>query len=143
MGLSASAFLFFLSIAVAVQAQGEITQLTVKEAPTSIKSKTFVEPTEQKAAFVGGTAAWEQYVKNNLTYPSVARRNAVEGSVLASFQVNPDGEITNIRIEEALGFGCDEEVKRLLEASPLWQPAIQGLHTVKSKVKIAIDFKLQ
>lgn len=128
-----------------VQAQTHQILVSLNAETTSkvAKNKTFVKPAMQVASFPGGNEAWEQYVKDHLEYPVIAMKNPVEGNVTAIFQVNATGEIANINIEESLGFGCDEEVKRLLLAAPHWQPATQGIFPVKSRVRIMIYFKLK
>lgn len=145
--LAKAGFQFILVIILAgvmvhVQAQGHLVSLNTK-APKAVKSKTFVQPTMLAASFEGGADSWKKYVEANLIYPPLAKRNAVEGSVIASFQVNPAGEIEDVKILESPGFGCDEEVSRLLQSSAPWQPAIQGTHPVKSSMKIIVHFRLQ
>ncbi len=136
--------IIFSGIMINLQAQTNriLVSLHTEAKPKAAKNKTYVKPAMQVASFQGGDEAWEQYINNHLEYPVIARKNSVEGHVVASFQVSPAGEVKNIKIVESLGFGCDEEVIRLLETSPRWLPAKQGVHAVKSKVQVIVGFKL-
>ena len=137
--------IFITGMMVNLQAQTHQVLVSLHPETTSkvAKNKTFVKPVMRVASFQGGDGAWKQYINDHLEYPVTAMKNSVEGRVVASFQVNPDGEVNNIEIIESPGFGCDEEVVRLLETSPRWLPAKQGVHAVRSKVQIIIGFKLK
>lgn len=133
-----------LCLVIGVQAQATATAVALKQHTKVANSENhFVAPTMTRASFAGGKAALDKYITDNLIYPQSARESAVEGNVIASFSINALGEIEKIKIVESPGFGCDEEVTRLLLAAPRWQPANQGNHPVKSNMKIAVRFKLQ
>jgi TonB family protein len=47
-------------------------------------------------------------------YPSEARRNGIEGKVIAQIVFDSSGQIIKSRIVKAIGSGCDEEVLRII-----------------------------
>lgn len=63
----------------------------------------------------------ERYIRNNLQYPEAAKANAIEGNVVLTFQVQPDGTPTDFKVIQSLGYGCDEEAMRLLREGPKWR----------------------
>ena len=62
----------------------------------------------------GGNEALFKFIKSNLNYPEEALANKIEGDVEASYDVDGLGRTRNIKIVTSLGYGCDEEVKRLI-----------------------------
>lgn len=55
-----------------------------------------------------------KYITSKIIYPENAIRNNIEGIVKVSFKVK-NGRIGDIKIKRSLGYGCDEEVIRLLK----------------------------
>lgn len=72
---------------------------------------------------VGSDSLYQQYLKANVVYPKVALDNKVEGEVMVSFLVNTEGTLSEFVIEKGIGFGCDEELIRLIKAGPSWPPS--------------------
>jgi len=56
-----------------------------------------------------------KFLYKNLKYPNEARDNGITGSVIASFVVEPSGEISNEKIEKGLTEECDEEALRVIK----------------------------
>jgi TonB family protein len=49
----------------------------------------------------------------NLIYPENARRKGIQGKVLLDFIVLENLEVTDVKVKEGLGYGCDEEALRV------------------------------
>lgn len=67
---------------------------------------------------------WENYntyVANNLDIPDEMLKNGFHGEVELSFDVKPNGSISNIRISKSLGPEYDEAAKRLIMQGPQWK----------------------
>ena len=92
---------------------------------------------------VGGRKEYEEYLKKNLLYPQVAIENKVEGKVTIQFTVQPSGQLTDFRVVKSLGFGCDEEVIRLIQEGPTWRPTRRNDEPVKGKAKVKMRFSLK
>lgn len=82
------------------------------------------------------------YFEESLVYPGQAVKDSVEGVVNVMFSINADGKAENITIENSLGPLFDEEVIRLLNNMPLWNPATYNRKVVKSKISLPIEFDL-
>ncbi|MGB1121485.1 MAG: energy transducer TonB [Saprospiraceae bacterium] len=54
----------------------------------------------------------------NITYPYEARINGIEGTVVVSFIVEKDEQLTNIKILRNPGGGLGEDVERIIKAMP-------------------------
>ena len=61
-----------------------------------------------------------------------------QGNVIASFIVEPDGSLSNIKIVKDLGSGTGDEVVRLLEKSPKWKPGFLKGEAVKVQYHLPI-----
>ncbi len=94
------------------------------------------------AVFPGGDQAVSEYLSENLQYPMTARENFIEGTVTVAFNVLKDGSISNITIMRGLGYGCDEEVIRVIESMPNWKPAVRNGEAVDASARLKIKFEL-
>jgi TonB family protein len=98
--------------------------------------------TFQLAVPAGGRGAYKQYLETNLHYPEQALANEVEGKVTIQFTVESSGRITDFKVLKGLGYGCDEEVIRLIKNGPKWQPSKRADEPVKDNVKVRLKFRL-
>lgn len=89
----------------------------------------------------GGRRVFKQYLTQNLRYPREALLNSVEGRVTVQFTVTPTGELTDFKVVRGLGYGCDEELIRLIKQGPKWSPS-QRDETFADKVKVRLKFVL-
>ncbi|TXK48900.1 TonB family protein [Pontibacter qinzhouensis] len=90
---------------------------------------------------VGGTSAFNKYIKANLKYPEAARAANIKGKVVVAFTVLPNGQIANLQVTKSLHPACDAEAKRLVQQGPAWQPATSNGTPTSQQVKVTIRFK--
>ena len=94
--------------------------------------------------FEGGFSGLMRYVGQNIVYPSVAREIGKEGTVYVSFVVNEIGNVESVKVMRGIGFGCDEEVVRVIGKMPRWKKAGKNAgHPVKVRFNIPVSFKLK
>ncbi len=98
------------------------------------------EPVIKLAQPAGGLRAYDKYLKNSLVYPQQAFENNVKGKVTVSFTVFTDGKVDEFNVLKGLGYGCDEEVIRLVKAGPKWSPTTQDGEPVESEVRVRVKF---
>lgn len=98
---------------------------------------------ERQASFPGGNDGWRQFLIQNFRYPSEARRNDISGTVKVKFQVDIDGSLSNFSIVSSPAQILSNEVLRLMEKSPRWQPAIQLNQPVKQYHIQNVSFYLE
>jgi len=97
---------------------------------------------EDLPQYPGGAVEFLKWLTKNLRYPHNARRQKVQGRVVAVFYVEKDGSITGIKITESLSPECDREARRVLSMMPRWKPGIQNDKPCRTKVCIPIVFRL-
>jgi TonB family protein len=90
----------------------------------------------------GGRNAFKKYLEEQLQYPKQALDNQVRGKVTVQFTVQPNGQLSDFQVLKGLGYGCDEEVIRLIKEGPSWIPSKKDNQPVKEKVKIRLNFNL-
>jgi protein TonB len=79
---------------------------------------------------------FSKWVKERIVYPDVALPNGVQGKVFVGFTVEADGSVENVSVLRGLHKLLDEEVVRVVQSSPAWEPGlIQG---VPARVRFSI-----
>lgn len=72
----------------------------------------------------GGEEGWKDYLVKNLDF-EVIQKSVRGGKVRVGFTVNTSGKCVDVYLRRSVEFVLDEEAIRLIENSPLWQPAVQ------------------
>ena len=84
-----------------------------------------------------------RYVSNNISYPDMAKSIGVEGTVYVSFVVSELGKVEGVKVMRGIGYGCDEEVVKVVTKMPIWLKAGKnGGRAVKVRYNIPVRFKL-
>ncbi len=92
--------------------------------------------------FHGGEAALMNFLENNIHFIEPAKRAGVNGRIYASFIINSKGEVEAIKILHGLGYGLDEEVVRVLNSMPRWEPGYFHGTAVSTIMNIPVSFSL-
>jgi TonB family protein len=79
---------------------------------------------------------YNTYVDNNIDIPDDILKKNVHGQVELSFDVKPNGAITNIKVDKSLCNNCDEAAKQLLQQGPKWKTK----NGKKGKAKVTVQF---
>lgn len=94
--------------------------------------------------FEGGVAGLMRYVGSNISYPEQAKVVGKEGTVYVSFVVSEVGMVENVKVMRGIGYGCDEEVVRVVSNMPKWKKAGKNAgHPVKVRFNIPVKFSLK
>ena len=98
---------------------------------------------EQMPQFPGGNEALMQFLSSNIKYPKDAMDAKVQGRVVASFVVEKDGSVTDVKVLKSVIPSLDQEAIRVINAMPKWVPGMQKGKAVRVKYTIPITFRLQ
>jgi protein TonB len=90
----------------------------------------------------GGITGFTNYMMQNLTYPTAAKEGNVQGMVVVSFVVSPEGKVEHVEVLRGIGSGCDEEAVRVISNSGIWTPGKNGGNAVAVKMTLPVQFKL-
>ena len=97
---------------------------------------------EESATPRGGWNVFYEHIAKEMLYPAQARRMGVEGKVFIEFVVLTDGSITDVKVKNGIGAGCDAEALRVVKTAPLWEPGKNKGVTVKQRLVLPVSFKL-
>lgn len=100
-----------------------------------------LEHADINPSFPGGSVNLMQFLSNNLNYPNEAKTKGVEGKVVVRFIVDANGNIKNPQIIKGLGYGCDQEVIRVINSMPKWIAGKQDGIPVAVYYTLPIVFK--
>ncbi|KQC00071.1 hypothetical protein AQF98_13980 [Pedobacter sp. Hv1] len=90
---------------------------------------------DKAASFPGGFELFKEYL-----IKTTRKVSNQKGSVMVSFVVEKDGEVTNGSMVSGLDEATDKEAIRLVESSPKWEPALQNGKKVRSSYQMRINF---
>lgn len=127
-----------------VKLQSDVSQLSevVVTGYSPMKDDANHEPIVKLAEPYGGRRAYDKYLKNSLHYPQQALDNQIKGRVTVQFTVRTDGSLDEFSVVKGLGYGCDEEVIRLVKEGPKWTPTTEDDVAVESEVRVRVKFAL-
>jgi len=97
---------------------------------------------EEMPSFPGGDEARVRFLSQNIKYPQMAKESGIQGTVFVTFVVEPDGNVTNVRVLRGIGGGCDEEAMRVVRMMPKWKPGQQRGKSVRVQFNMPIRFTL-
>jgi protein TonB len=97
---------------------------------------------EIAAQFPGGFEAWKKYLERNLNAGLPAENGAQAGkyTVMVSFVVDKEGNISDVKAENSPGFGTEAEAIKIIKKGPKWQPAIQNGRKVAYRARQQVTF---
>jgi TonB family protein len=99
---------------------------------------------EEMPKFQGGDLnTFREWVNKNLKYPEIAQENGIQGRVILSFVVEPDGTIGKITILKGVDPILDNEARRIIGASPKWTPGKQRGQNVRVNYNLPVIFQLK
>lgn len=89
---------------------------------------------EVKPEFPGGVEAMNGFIKQNFKTP----KEGLKGKIYATFIIEKDGSLSDIKILRDIGYGTGVEAIRVLKNSPKWSPGKQNGNTVRTLYSIPI-----
>jgi len=97
-----------------------------------------------QAQFPGGPEAWMKYLTRNLRAEVPTDNGAAPGNytVVVSFLVDKDGNISEVKAENDPGYGTSDEAVRVIQRGPKWKPAVQNGRNVIYRQKQSITFQV-
>ena len=82
-----------------------------------------------------------KYINNNLEYPKIAKGNGIQGSVLLSFFIGPNGKVFGIDVLRSIHDVLSQEAIRLISKYE-WPKPLYKNKPISISYTIPIKFKL-
>lgn len=114
----------------------------IPDEPEKVDEDIFVVAEEMPTFMNGDISEFIKYIQSTVVYDKDAIDMDIQGKVFASFVVNKEGYIENIRIVKGVDPLLDSAVIEALEASPRWKPGRQRDIPVKLIFTIPVVFKI-
>lgn len=93
-----------------------------------------------EAKFNGGSIEkFSEFVHEQFNYSKVKKA----GRMMASFTIDVDGSIKNIRLVEMLDVDSSIEMIRVLNKCPKWEPAKRGGKPISIEIQYPMVFRAQ
>lgn len=98
---------------------------------------------EESPMYPGGQEELINFFSQNLTYPSKAKEERVEGQVFVRFEVKEDGSIGEVIVSKSVHPSLDAEAIRVIKSMPKWLPGRFRGEAVNSWYTLPISFFLR
>lgn len=92
----------------------------------------------EKPEFENGIAEFYTYIAKNFKIPEEISKNKQKGKIYATFIVEKDGSLSNIKILRDIGYGTGKEAERVLKSSPKWKPGKMNGKAVRTMYSLPI-----
>lgn len=110
--------------------------------PANDDDKIFTK-VEIEAAFPGGDAGWNEYVRKTITaHMDELQAAKKSGTCEVQFVVDKNGVVSNVQALSMQGTVLGDLCVNAIKRGPLWVPAQQNGHTVKSYRRQKVTFQM-
>jgi protein TonB len=93
--------------------------------------------------YQGGMTEITSFIGKNLKYPEQAVKANVIGKVIVKIIIEKDGSVNSVSFLKGIGFGCDEEVERIVKLMPKWKAGIKDGKNVRTFFVLPVMFALE
>lgn len=92
--------------------------------------------------FQGGTKGLMEFLGANMIYPKSEHEAKIQGRVIIGFIIEPDGSVSNVKVERSISTALDAEAVRVVSKMPNWTPGTIKNKPVRVKYTLPIMFRL-
>jgi TonB family protein len=122
-------------------AQTRVSDQVPSSAKTSVDSPANADVYVQAEPEQGYKHLYE-YFNQNLKYPPDAIADSLQGGVVVSFVIAPDGKVDQIKMIQNIDESFSKEVESLIEHMPAWKPATLNGKPVPSRITLPLTFQI-
>lgn len=97
----------------------------------------------EKPSFPGGVLEMDKFVQKIIELPEELVKNKITGKMAIGFFVEPDGSLTNPKIELSLNPALDEAAFKVLDQMPKWIPAKSHNRLIRAKYTMPITITIR
>ena len=98
---------------------------------------------DQLPRFPGGDLAMFKFIENRKIHPPNLEAQGIEGEVFVSFQLDGNGNVTNVKPLRADNSQMEADAIRVIRSMPQWQAAKKGGYPVKVKKTVLIKYTIK
>lgn len=119
--------------------ENELRRIAEAEKTITTTNDSIFDTVENMPSFRGNVNQW---LNQNIIYPTVAKENGIEGKVIVQFVVGKDGSISNVKVTRGVDPSLDKEAVRVVSNMPNWTPGRQNGSSVNVRYTLPVIFKL-
>lgn len=135
-------FIVSASLSFAMAQKRSITcHVTTSNGQECVLSAYLSEEVDEQPSYPGGDREMIKYINNERRYPLAAYNAGVEGRVLCSFVVKPDGSVSYVEVIRGIEKSLNEEAVRIIENMPKWTPGKVDGNNVATYCILPISFR--
>ena len=99
---------------------------------------------DKKAQFLHGDERQflDKWVYPYVKYPDSAVAAGETGTVIVNFIVEKDGRVSHVEVVRGVSDDIDDEVMKVISASPKWKAAQLKGTPVRVKISVPVEFRL-
>ncbi len=97
---------------------------------------------DHPAEFPGGSSEMMSWIRNNMTFPNTTEDDVVS-SFVASFIVEPDGRLSEIRVIRGGSAEVNRCIAGTIKSMPHWKPATLNGTVVRSRYHLSTNICLK
>jgi protein TonB len=123
-----------------ILAQNAKLQKEIEEAYGGVIKWTEKDKLERVPSFPGGDQAMMMWLFRHQKYPAEAKAKGIRGNVICAFIVEPDGQLSTVKVIKSLDPDLDAEAIRLVNAMPKWTSGKQNGEPVRVRYDLTVNF---
>ena len=102
-------------------------------------------PIFHMAQFKGGEKKMAKFISKNIIYPVAEKEAGLEGTCYATFVVEKDGKISDVRLLKGIpkAPGYNAETLRVIKTMPQWEPGMMYGKSVRVQFNLPIKYSLR
>ena len=127
-------------IAVAVACAGEKSDKQVEKPQ---KPEVVYEEVQVLPMFVGGDAAMQKFIDDNLKYPKAAKEKGIQGEVVVKCMIDNEGRVIETQVEASVDPELDAEAQRVVGMMPAFNPGMIDGACVAMWYSIPVKFEIK
>ncbi len=137
-------WVYSYALLLANREESELSEISANTSSVHISGNIYTQSeVEKRATYMRGDERTflKEWVYKYISYPDSALDVGTQGIVEAEFVVDNKGEVCNVEIVKSVTEALDNEVVKVIKASPKWKPASIGGQKVSVKIRVAVEFR--
>lgn len=131
---------FAVVLIIAVSCAGEKNEKQVEQPK---KPEVVYEEVQVQPMFVGGDAAMQKFIEDNLQYPADAKSKGIQGEVVVKCMINNEGRVVETQVGTSVDPKIDAEALRVVNLMPAFNPGMIDGACVAMWHTVAVKFEIK
>ena len=127
----------------AIQAARAAREKEIEETYAGILKWTDKDKLEREPSFNGGPQAMMMWLFRHQKYPEEAQKKGAQGQVVCAFVVEPDGQLSTVKVVRSADPSLEAEAIRVVQTMPKWTPGKANGEAVRVRCEVTLNFGMQ